>query len=536
MIHPLLTDLRGGFRALVQNKLVSGLAILSLALAIGGNIGVFAGTEALVERPLPFYEPERLIALTDRDPTNTFGGFADSPANFLDVRRRATSFETLVAYNTASLGLERGGADPEPLVALRYSQGFFETIGWQPALGRLPTTEEEAYGGPPTIVLSNGTWKTRFGGDPSILGSSLSLGGESYEVVGILGPEQEFLSPQFQSFTPLRLDPADARRSRRGLSVLGRLAPGVTLAAADQEMKTLGETLRREHPEANRGYSLGAIDLRNSVVPELNRGLMSLLQAGLLLVLLIACANVANLLLAQAQRRSRELAVRAALGAGRRRLVAQLATESGALAVLSSLLGLGLGWGLTKVLVAQAGANIPQWLRPEISPRVVAFSLVVCGVAAIAFGFAPAIRASRTSLNDVLREGGRSGTGSGRWLAKGLVVAQLVAAMVLLAGSALLVQSIEWLQYASPGFDTQGVYAMATQPPSSRYETEGDLVRFYEAARTAVAGRPGVAAAAFVSSLPRSPFNPTRIYALPGEVAEPDDPERRVIQVAATPG
>ena len=301
-------------------------------------------------------------------------------------------------------------AEPEPTSVMLASEGFFETVRWQPALGRAPLAEEEVAGAPPVAVLSHNFWTTRFAADPDILGSEFDLSGERFKVIGVLPEGTEFLNPNLHIFAPLRLGPPEpSKRGLRAYSILGRLASGVSLADADREMRTLSAALAAEHPVANRARELGVSPMRDRLVPPQSKSLMAPLQGGLVFVLMIASANVANLLLVQCQRRSRELAVRSALGAGRSRIFSQLLIESLPLASIALAVGLGLAWAAIRALRATLGAQLPRSFQPELDVGILLFTAALTGLAGLLFGFVPALRAARPDLVNLLREGGRSG-------------------------------------------------------------------------------------------------------------------------------
>ena len=536
-MRTLWLDLRSGFRALWQNRLVSALAIVSLALALAGNTVVFSAISAMFLRPLPFDEPEELVFITDRDPANAFGALVESKENWFDIRDRATSFESLAAFDGASLGLE-SDAEPEPVSVVFVTPRFFNTLRWEPALGRAPHPEEEEPGAPPTALLSHRFWSSRFASDPEIVGSDLHLSGERYRVIGVLPEDTEFLDPSLDVFSPIRLGrPDETKRDNRSLTMFGRLDDGVSIAQADQEMRALSAALVEDHPRANRGRMHAVTPIRDRLVPPSNRNLMGLMQSALILVLLIACANVANLLLAQGQQRGHELAVRAALGAGRRRLFSQLVLESVALALLAFGLGAFLAWASIEALRASLAAKIPGPFLPQFDFGVLMFTAIVTSVATLLFSLTPALRASKADIAGVLQAAGRSGAQARRrWLAKGLVVGQIVLAVALLTGSVILADAVEWLQFSSPGFQSDGLIVARVAPPAGRYESSEEVVSFFDRMREGVEAAQGVSAAAFVSTLPRSPFNAILPYSIAAEARELDDPQRKTIRLVATPG
>lgn len=529
-------DLKLALRSLGNNKLVTAMAILSLALAIAGNTAVFSLTSAILLRPLPYPEPDRLVFLS-RSEDQAIGLSADSLANFLDYRERARSYETLSALESDALSFATDDR-PEPLVGLRVTTGFFSMLRTDVLHGRSFTPEEGVAGGPRVVMLSYAFWQRRMAGGSAVVGDTVLLNDEAHTIIGVMPEDFEFLSPEFDVFLPLVVDRTRlGSRDAKTVSILGRLASGVTVERADREIGEISRQLAAEHPE-NRDLEVRAAGFHDTFVNDLNRQLMALLQTALIFVLLIACANITNLLLARGQDRQREIALRSALGAGRRRIARQLFSESMVLALVGGVLGIGLGFVAIRTITAMMAGQLPRMFEPTMDGQVLAFTVVLTALAGLVFGVAPALRASRPDLSDTLREGGHGSTpGSGRrLLAKGLVVAQVTMALMMLSGAVLMVKAFRDLQFAAPGFNDRNLLTFAMVLPESRYTEDEQSSGFYERLVENLEGLPGVTRAAATGALPRTPVNPTRPFSVDGRFAAEDEKLPSTIWIAVTAG
>jgi predicted permease len=506
----LVQDIRYALRALKQKPLFTAVVAVTLALGIGVNTAIFSVVDGILFRPLPFPEPDELVVLwTD---VTAIGGPDDewfSYANFRDLRDQAASLEAAAAWGGWS-PTWTDTEEPQQLVAAVVTEGMLsEVLQVDPVLGRTLVAEDHLPGAPLRVVVSQGFWERAFGRDPSALGSTLTLMDQPYEVVGVL--PAGFLPPFVQDaelWAP-QAPPENAEQARGGFSwrVVARLADGATVERASSELRELGGRLEQAYRQSNTGMTFRAVALRNDMVAETRAGLLVLLGA-VGLVLLVACVNVANLLLARASGRTQELAVRSALGAGRARIFGQVLTESLVLAGLGGVLGIGLAFWGTDLLVALAPEGTPRIGEVAVDGRVLAFTGAVTVLSGLLFGLAPAFRGTRTDLHVDLRDGGRSGmSGSGGRLRSGLVVAQVALAMVLLVGAGLLVRSFQNLRATDLGFDPAGVVTMQVSLPASRYPDAETILTFTDALDERFRAIPGVTAAGLTSTLPLIGFD-----------------------------
>ena len=492
-----LHDLRYGWRALFRARTVTLTALVALALGIGGTSAIFSVVDAVLLEPLPLGRPDRLVAILHHRDRPV------APANFLDWKRGTASFEQMGAAEAWSPSVT-GDGTPEKLPALRLTTEALALARVQPALGRLFVAGEDEPGREFEAVLAWSFWQRRFAGDPQVLGRSITLDGRAYRVVGVMPPRFDF--PLFwahdvQLWAPLPLGARAASREGQSLRVLARLRPNVTIESARAEIAALTTALEREYPGTNRDVTV--TPLRDLVVGDVGPALLVLLGA-VGFVLLLACANVAHMLLARASARERELTIRVALGASRARIVRQLLTESLLLGLLGGAVGLGLaGWGV-HALVALGGAGLPRAGEIGLNPRVIAFTLLVTVATALIFGIAPALRASRTRLAGALREGGRGTTGGARQqrLRNALVASEFALALVLLAGAGLAIRTFLALRDIDPGFEPRGVVTMVVSYPGASVGAPDHRVTFMTDLIQRVDALPGVARASAVNHVP----------------------------------
>ncbi len=492
MIPNLFRDLRLAFRSIRRRPGFAAAVIATLGLAIGANTAIFTVVRAVLLRQLPFSEADRLYAIHVLEPGSDRQPFAI--ADFLDIRAGARSLDALLAYGGWSANLT-GVDEPVTLPAQWVSRDFFSVLGVRAALGRTPSTEEEGPGGARVVLLGDGLWRSRFGGDPAVLGRVLTLNGEPYTVIGVLPREFPFLAPSAQLVAPLVLE-SDPRRARRGstfLRVLGRRKPGIGPEAATKDLDAIVAGLRAAYPDTNAGRSGVRLQpLAELVVGNYRRTLL-MLQAAVGLVLLIACTNLANLLLARTAGRRPELALRAALGARRRDLVRQLLVETGLLALLGGALGLAVGFAGIRALLALGPAKMPRASEIGIDAPILAFNLGLAIAAGLALGIAPAVQGSRglaRSLSGIGR-GNTGGRGSTRARAV-LVAAEVGLSLVLLVGAGLLLRTLQRLQATHPGFRADHLLSVQLSLPKTRYGSPGAITRFAEQAMARLSGLPGV--------------------------------------------
>ena len=501
-------DFRYSWRLLLATPGFTLVAVVALALGIGANTAIFSVVNAVLLRPLPYRQPEQLVMVWEHNRPRARAQNVVNVANFLDWRDQSTVFAQLAGFYDTRFNLT-GVAEPEELIGQVVEPNFFPLLGVDAARGRTFTPEEGRQGGPNVVILSHGLWQRRFGADPGLVGRTIKLNGQDYNVVGVMPPEFRFFVRQgslsgqpSEMWLPLSLSPNMRVRRGRFMSAVARLQPGVRPEQAQAEMNTVGSRLEQQYPEFNKGWGVNLVPLHEQLVGEIQRALWVLLGA-VGFVLLIACANVANLLLARAATRGREIAIRTALGAGRGRIVRQLLTESLALAVLGGLAGLLLArWGVD-LLLALSPPNLLGLKEVALEPRVLGFTLLVSVLTGVIFGLAPALVTSRLNLNDSLKEGGRGASGGRGHRTRGaLVLAQIAIALVLLIGSGLMVRSLLRLQAVNPGFDAQGLLTARLLLPNSKYGEDQKRVAFFHQLIARVAALPGVRAAGAIDALP----------------------------------
>ena len=504
-------DLRYGARMLLRKPGFTVVAVITLALGIGANTAIFTVVNAVLLRSLPYAQPEQLVRIggTNLQRNKTLGTL--SPQDFYDWRDRNTVFESIAAYDSWSPSLT-GTGEPERLAAGRVSSSFFNVLKAEPALGRAFLPSEEQRGNHLVAILSYGLWQRRFGADAGLVGRTIMLNGAAYTVIGVM--PKGFESPQFSGigfeqpelWAPFAPDLSQWSRSGRAVdAAIARLKPGVTTEQAQAEMHLIARQLQQQYPEDNAGEDVTIASLHGQLVGKIRSALMVFLVA-VGFVLLIACANVANLLLARAAVRQREMAIRTALGAGRYRIVRQLLTESVLLSVVGGVLGLLLALWATDYLVALGSDSIPRLGAITLDMRVLGFTTALTLLTGVAFGLAPALQSSNPDLNETLKESGRTSTGgTGRQRLRSLlVVSEIALSLLLLIGAGLLLKSFLRLQRVDPGFDPHGVLTMSVFLPGTKYPEESQHVAFFDQVQERAASLPGVEAVGMVSNLPVS--------------------------------
>jgi putative ABC transport system permease protein len=511
MIETLLQDIRYGARVLARRKGFTAVAVLTLALGIGANTAIFSVVNQLLLRPLPFPDAERLVMLWEVTPEGRHQN-TTSRANFLGWREQSTAFEGMAAFSDQRINLA-GGGEPEEVSVQIATPELFRVLGVEPIIGRGMTEEDARPGAPDVAVLGYGLWQRRYGGDPRVIGQPISLNGTPCTVIGVLPAGFEWHIRKRSStgrpaeiwmVLPMRMEGEGANARGRFLSTVARLKPGVSLEQAQAEMKTIASRLEQDAPRYNKGFGAEVIPLREQFVGNVRPALLILLGA-VGFVLLIACANVANLMLARAAAREKEIAVRTALGASRMRIVRQLLTESVLLALLGSLLGLGLAWWGINALVMISPRDLVNLQGVGLNLTVLAWTLAVSLLTGIIFGIAPALDATRLNLNDALKEGGKGAGGQGarsRRLRSAFVVAEVALALVLLASAGLLVKSFIRLQKIDTGFNTENVLTMVVRLPDGKYKEDAQFVAFFRQAMERIRALPGVRAVGMVNYLP----------------------------------
>ncbi|NMO20662.1 ABC transporter permease, partial [Pyxidicoccus fallax] len=492
-------DLRQAFRKLLKSPGFLCIAVLTLSLGLGANTAIFSVVNAVLLRALPFADADNLVRVLHVSQRG--GSMPSSGLDFLDMQAQNRSFSGMAGVDPTDLSLTGPGGDPERLQGAQVTAGFFQVLGVQPQLGRGFQADEDQPGRSKVVVLGHTLWKRRYGGDPGILGRTITVGGEPYTVVGVARPGFAFPS-QAQLWIPLIWEGSAIDPMNRGghfLSAYGRLKPGVTREQADADLRAISKRLEEQYPESHTGLTTQLKPLREELVGDVEPALLVLLSA-VGVVLLIACANLSNLLLARAVSREGEISVRLALGASRGRIIRQLLLESLVLALVGAGGGLLLAaWGLD-LLVMLAPRDLPRLEEVSIDGRVLAFTFVLGLATSFLFGLVPALQTSRVELNRVLRESGKGGGGGGHRTRHLLVVTETALAVVLLVGAGLLMKSFIRLQQVDPGFKADHVLALDLALPETTYPWASPAVQtFYDTLLERVRSLPGVkqAGAAF---------------------------------------
>jgi len=506
-LETLLQDIRYGWRMLAKSPGFTAVAVLTLAIGIGANTAIFSVINVAMFHALPYRDPERLVHLWETRPEHEFTQMEASRPNLLEWQASNHVFSGLAGYTGMNFSLT-GRGTPQRIYAARVTANFFDILGITPSIGRVFRPDEDRSGGERIALLSYGFWESQFGGDPQTIGRMLTLDGEAYRVVGILPREFQFAKRgQAQVWVPLNPSPGESvRRSFHWVNVIGRLRPDVTLAQAQAEMTRLAQRLAAEYPDTNTGGGVRVVPLHEEIVGPVQPVLFALLGA-VGMVLLIACVNVANLLLARAKTRQKEIAVRLALGATRWRLLRQVLTESAILSLCGGALGLVWArWGVTLIMAhipAKVMTQMPYLRGLSLNPGVLEFTLAISLLTAIVFGLAPAVQASRLDLQDSLKEGTRTAGGSAQHrLRNALVVSEIALSLVLLAGAGLLMKSLVRLLEVNPGFETQNLLAAEISAPASRYSDQKRNEVLLNQLLDRVGSIPGVRGAGLIDVMP----------------------------------
>jgi len=523
LIEDLWRDFRFSLRSLLKRPGFTAIILIALALGIGANTAIFSLVNAVILQPLPYRDPDRLISVYGTRNRSTQGSVG--PTDFLDYRSQNKTFEQFAASGSMMLPMNlTGSGEPERLNASIITGNYFDTFGVRPALGRGFSLENEKTGQDHVTVLSHAFWQTRFGGDPNIVNKTINLDGKAYEVLGVM-PAEVVLPQPAQLWVPINFDadPEMKMRNARFLRGIGRLKEGVTLDQAQVDTDLIAAQLEQQYPDSNTGWSLRLIPLREILVAG-SRTMLFILFGAVGFVLLIACANVANLLLVRAAARQKEIAMRTALGASRLRIIRQMITESLLLAIFGGALGALLAVAGVKLLVSLGEDNIPRTANVKIDATVLAFTLLISLATGLLFGLAPAIRTMKENLVDALKDGIRGGseaTVKNRTRSL-LVVFESAIAVMLLIAAGLLIRSLVALQNVDPGFDPNNVLTLRVDLPRQKYNTPEKASNFFEQLETRVAGLPGVEAVGLITDLPLSGEARDMPYRVEGRPATSD--------------
>ena len=537
LLADFLHDLRYALRMLLKNPGFTIVAVIALALGIGANTAIFSVVNTVLLRPLPYKDPERLVMVWEDASKHGYPRDTPAAANFVDWRDQNQVFEGMAAVADESFNLT-GAGDPERLEGRRVSANIFPLLGVEPEIGRVFTAAEDQPGSQRVVLLSYGLWQRRFGGDSSIVGKPLTLNGESHTVVGVLPARFQFPTSDDQAWVPIAFTPEQAAsRNRHYLQVVGRLKPGVTLGQAQTEMSTIASRLEQQYPQSNADLGATVTSLHEHLVGDIRPALLILLGA-VGLVLLIACANVANLLLARAAVRQKEIAVRIALGARRLRLVRQFLTESVLLSTLGGIVGMAIAFIGLVLLRTFIPENISQAREISIDLKVLGFTLFVSVLTGVIFGLAPAIQAVRFNQSETLKEGGRDAAtgGSGKRLRSVLVMAEVAISLVLLIGAGLLINSFLRLRNVDPGFRADNLLTMKIVLPEPKYEEFERRQAFYTDLVQRVGSIAGVRSAAVTTNLPLYRQGNSITVRIEGRPEPPPGQEQVVVTRIISPG
>ena len=511
-METLLKDLRHGIKSLLKHPGFTAIAVITLALGIGANTAMFSVINAVLLRPLPYHEPNRLVTIWEESPQR---GMYEMPVSFANLRDwvdQNHTFEQISAYTFTNLNLT-GAGEPARLGAVRASANLFSLVGAAPLLGRAFLPEEDKEGANRVVILGHSLWQSRFGSDSAIVGRSLTLNNESYTVVGVMSSRFQFpvgfgylgkvLNDPIDLYVPLAATSKELVRGNYSFFAIGRLKPGITIDQARAEMTTIEGRLEQQYPEGNTGIGIKLVATQEQTVKEIRPALLVLLGA-VAFLLLIACANIANLLLARAASRQKEMAIRAALGASRVRVLRMLLTESLILSLVGGCLGLLLAFWGADALRTLAPDNLPRLNEIGVDARVFCFTFLVSLVTGIAFGLVPALHATKPDLNEVLKEGlrGSMGSAAGKRTRSVLVVVEVALSLVLLVGAGLMIKSFLRLQQVNLGFNPDHVLAVDLSLSSSRYPEDRQQAAFFQEALERLQSIPGIQSAGATTGLP----------------------------------
>jgi putative ABC transport system permease protein len=535
-MHAFKQDIGYALRILAKQPGVTFVAILTLALGIGANSAIFSAVNAVLLRPLPYADPDRLVMLWEKRPAEGVMDNVVAAADFADWSKVATSFDSMAAMMVVPADLT-GAGEPVRLFVGAVTTRFFDVLRVTPMLGRGFRPEEGVAGKHRVVILGHRLWTARFGGDRTIVGRTLSLSGLPHEVVGVLPETFEFPDDSLDLWVPIPLDglTAPLDRANHQYSVYARLKDGVSLELARTDMDRVGKLLELQYPETNRGHGGWATSLEDRLKTPVRRSLLLLLGA-VAFVLLIACVNVANILLAKAAGRRREMAVRAAVGAGRMRLAGQMLTESLVLAALGGVASLFVaGWGIAVLRgLTPAGVPLLGLSHLRLEPRVVAFTAGLSLLTGVLFGFLPAWHLASQDVNVSLKDGGRSPGGVRRTLRVALVVSEIALASLLLVAAGLTLRSFQSVLNLPPGFQTKGILTASVSLPA-QYREDPSLLAAFDQIEEKLRSLPGVRAVGATTLLPLSGRDSRRGVGIEGRTPTPDAPTRAHPR-AITPG
>ena len=530
----LIADIRYSSRALLRTPSFSAFAILVLAIGIGANASIFGVVDAVLLEPLQFHDSARLVEVWENASFMGFPENTPSPGNYAEWKKRNHVFSGMAALKGDIYALT-GNGQPEQLEGTLVTSGLFPLLGVKPVLGRSFLPAEDRQGGARVVILSASLWARRYGGDPAIVGKSIRMNGEPYQVVGVM-PRGFTFPERSDLWIPLALPPRELQNfGSHYLRVFGRLKPGISREQSSRDMAGLAAQLAREHPDANTNVGVSIVGLRDQLVGNMRLGLL-VLAGGVGCVLLIACANVAGLMMARGVERRRELAVRAALGARRWRLIAQSLTESLTLSVVGGMAGILCAVWALSFLKRLVPSTLAAWANPHLDWRVASFTVVITAASALVFGLLPALKASQLDLNSTLRQDSRTLSGEGNYTRRVLVVGEVILATTLVAGAGLFLRTLWGLAHVDLGFRPEHVLTLRTNLPVSPETPYRDFAarkNFYERVIERVRSIPGVISAGYTTFLPLTNAGGTSGFTMEGHAPPPpgqvNDANHRVI-------
>jgi len=501
----MIQDLRYALRMLLKYKGFTVVAVSTLALGIGANTAIFSLVSGVLLRPLPYPSADRIIYFQGQNPAAGITDSNISIADYLDWAKQSDLFSSTALFESGNANLSADGTEPERVPRAFVTSGFFSVLGVQPILGRLLLGEDDLANAEPVAVLSAGLWKRRFGADPNIIGRKLTISGKPVTVVGVMGAGYEY-PEETQVWSSWPIASEEKRRDNRSSSAFARLRPGIGLKQAQTQISATNARLGQAYPDTNKGWDVRLVALHDLLVREVKPSLLVLFGA-VAFVLLIACANVANLLLARAASRQKEIAIRAAMGASRGRIIRQMMTESLLLSIIGGIGGALLSAWLTDILLSAMPTGAPRVGQVSFDYQVLAFAILVSAVTGIVFGLAPALQTSRLDVNSSLKEGGRTDAPrrtSGRNL---LLIGEVALSLMLLIGASLLIKSFIRLQDVKSGFNPQGVLISSVGLPRANYSEPAQRIEFFRQLEEHVAALPGVRAVGGAINLPLGASN-----------------------------
>jgi putative ABC transport system permease protein len=505
-MHSVLQDFRYALRMLAKQPAFTAIAVLTLALGIGANTAIFSLVNSVLLRSLPYPDPNRIVYFEGKNPSQ---GITDSNVSVLDFQdwtRQSQVFSHTASFWTGGAALAEQGREPERVPRAGVTIRFFDLLGVQPMLGRNFLEEEDRPDSPTAAIVSEGLWKRRFGSDRSIVGKTITINTQPVTVVGVMPAGFEF-PENTQIWTPAAINLAEEPRDNRSYSALGRLKPGMKLEQAQSQISAINTQLAQAFPDTNKGWDAQLWLLHERLVRSVGPSLLLLLGA-VGCVLLIACANVANLLLARAAARQKEVAIRTALGASRSRVLRQMLTESVLLSVIGGAFGLLLSFWLVELLISISPPDSPRFSEANLDYRVLAFTLAISVFTGLIFGLAPALQASKLDVSGSLKEGGRSGEGYRRTNTRSLLlIGEVAMSLILLVGAGLLIKSFMRLQEVKPGFNPERLLIASLSLPGAKYKEDQQRIDFYRALIERLRTLPGVQAVGAGVNLPLGASN-----------------------------